>query len=231
MAPRAGGLFGGLAGGLAGGILGGLLFSSLGNAAVGPGAAGGLGFIDILLIGGGIFLIIRLFRRKKSTDEFLGGRQPSAGVPTQGGLEAGLGDISRMDGYFDEEHFMTEAVDIFFNVQSAWVRGDVEQLKSIVAPRALETLRAELDAVKGKGLVNRVEGIAIKDSAITEAWQEKGNDYITLKITASAIDYLADGAGSVVEGSSTEPVQFIEYWTFAREIGKDWKLSAIQQPA
>ncbi|MCC6502484.1 MAG: Tim44 domain-containing protein [Deltaproteobacteria bacterium] len=231
MAPRGGGLFGGLAGGLAGGIIGGLLFSSLGHAAVGPGAAGGLGLFDILLIGGGIFLIIRLFKRKKSTEDFLGGRQVSAGVPAQGGVDAGLGDISRMDGYFDEEHFMTEAIDIFFNVQAAWVRGDVEQLRSIVAPRALETLRGELDAIKSKGLVNRVEGLAIKDSAITEAWQEKGTDYITLKLKASAIDYIADASGSVVEGSSTEPVQFTEYWTFAREIGKDWKLSAIQQPS
>ena len=75
MAPRGGGLFGGLAGGLAGGIIGGLLFSSLGHAAVGPGAAGGLGLFDILLIGGGIFLIFRLFKRKKSTEDFLGGRQ------------------------------------------------------------------------------------------------------------------------------------------------------------
>lgn len=231
MAPRGAGLFGGLAGGLAGGILGGLLFSSLGHAAAGPGLAGGLGLIDILLIGAGIFLIIGFFRRKKSTESFLAGRQPSAGAAQKNGLETGLGDISRMDGYFDEEHFMTEAIDIFFNVQAAWVRGDVEQLRSIVAPRALETLRGELDAIKSKGLVNRVEGLAIKDSAITEAWQEKGTDYITLKLKASAIDYIADASGSVVEGSSTEPVQFTEYWTFAREIGKDWKLSAIQQPS
>jgi len=231
MAPRGAGLFGGLAGGLAGGILGGLLFSSLGHAATGPGAAGGLGLIDILLIGGGIFLIVRFFRRKKSTEDFLGGRKTSTGVTPQSGLEAGLGDISRMDGYFDEEHFMTEAIDIFFNVQSAWVRGDVGQISSIVAPVALETLRGQIEELRGKGLVNRVEGLAIKDSAITEAWQEKGTDYITMKLKASALDYIVDGAGRVVEGSNTEPVVFTEYWTFAREIGKDWKLSAIQQPS
>jgi len=241
MAPRGGGFFGGglfagLAGGLAGGILGGLLFSSLGHAAVGPGAAGGLGLLDILLIGGGIFLLISFFRRrKKSTDDFLGGRKAGASVPVAGGLpgsmEEGLGDIRRMDGYFDEEHFMTEAVDIFFNVQAAWVRGDVDQLKAIIAPKALETLRGELEELKKKGLINRVEGISLKDSAITEAWQEKGTDYITLKLTASAVDYITDGSGKVVEGSSTEAATFTEFWTFAREIGKDWKLSAIQQPS
>jgi predicted lipid-binding transport protein (Tim44 family) len=230
MAPRGAGLFGGLAGGLAGGILGGLLFSSLGHAAVGPGTAGGLGFLDILLIGAGIFLIIRFFRRKKSTEAFLGGRQV-AGAPAQGTLDAGLGDISRMDGYFDEEQFMTEAVDIFFNVQSAWVRGEVDQLKEIVAPKALETLRAELAALKEKGLVNRVEGLAIRDTAMTEAWQEKGTDYITMKLTASAVDYIADASGKVIEGSSADAAEFTEFWTFAREIGKGWKLSAIQQPS
>lgn len=237
MAPRGGGFFGGglfagLAGGLAGGILGGLLFSSLGHAAVGPGAGGGLGFLDIILIGVGIFLLISFFKRKKkSTDDFLGGRKAASAVPVPGGLDEGLGDIRRMDGYFDEEHFMTEAVDIFFNVQAAWVRGDVDQLRAVIAPKALETLRGELEELKKNGLVNRVDGISIKDSAITEAWQEKGTDYITLKLTASAIDYITDGSGKVVEGSSTEASIFTEYWTFAREIGKDWKLSAIQQPS
>ena len=235
MAPR-GGLFGGLAGGLAGGMLGGLLFSSLGHAAVGPGAGGGLGFLDILLIGGGIFLLVSFFRRKKkSTDDFLGGRKAAGSVPVPGGMpgsmEEGLGDIRRMDGYFDEENFMSEAIDIFFNVQAAWGRGDVEQLKAVMAPKALETLRGEIEELKNKGLINRVEGISLKDSAITEAWQEKGTDYITLKLTASAVDYITDGSGKVVEGSSTEAAEFTEYWTFAREIGKDWKLSAIQQPS
>lgn len=241
MAPRGGGLFGGLAGGLAGGILGGLLFSSLGHAAMGPGAAGGLGILDILLIGVGIFLIIRFFKRKKESlsgigqqpaDDFLGGRQArSVPQPAPDDMSTGLGDIRRMDGYFDEEHFMTEAIDIFFNVQAAWVRGDADRLGSIVAPQAIETLRNELQSLKSRGLVNRVEGLAIKDSVMTEAWQEKGTDYITLKLTASALDYLVDGSGNIVEGSSKDPVVFTEYWTFAREIGKDWKLSAIQQPS
>jgi predicted lipid-binding transport protein (Tim44 family) len=238
MAPRSGmfggGLFSGLAGGLAGGILGGLLFSSLGHAAVGPGAGGGLGFLDIILIGVGIFLLINFFKKRKkstSTDDFLGGRKAGSAVPVAGGLDEGLGDIRRMDGYFDEEHFMTEAIDIFFNVQAAWVRGDVNQLRAVIAPKALETLSGELEELKKKGLVNRVEGISLKDSAITEAWQEKGTDYITLKLTASAVDYITDGSGTVVEGSSTEASTFTEYWTFAREIGKDWKLSAIQQPS
>lgn len=231
-APRGGGLFGGLAGGLAGGILGGLLFSSLGHAAVGPGAAGGLGILDILLIGAGIFLIVSFFRRKKATSDFLGGRQVrSSAVPAPDDRETGLGDIRRMDVHFDEEQFMSEAIDIFFNVQSAWVRGDASRMGSIVAPQALETLRNEMEGIRSRGLVNRVEGVSVKDSAITEAWQEKGTDYITLKITASAMDYLVDGAGKVVEGSDTEPVQFTEYWTFAREIGKEWRLSAIQQPS
>lgn len=242
MAPRGGGLLGGLAGGLAGGILGGLLFSSLGHAAVGPGMGGGIGILDILLIGVGIFLIVKIFRRKKAADEFIGGRQRStdeflggrqvrsAASNAPDDMETGLGDIRRMDSYFDEEHFMTEAVDIFFNVQAAWVRGEADRLGSIVAPKALETLRNELASLKTRGLVNRVEGISIKDAAITEAWQEKGTDYITLKLKASAIDYLVDGSGNVIEGSNKEAVEFTEYWTFAREIGKDWKLSAIQQP-
>lgn len=231
MAPRSG-LFGGLAAGLAGGVIGSLLFSSLGNAAVGPGA-GGIGMLDILLIGGAIFLVMRFFRRRPQQNDFLGGRQAAGGVRSgdPDGLDAGLGDIRRMDAVFDEEHFMAEAIDIFFTVQAAWVRGDADRLSPVVAPQALETLRAEMDRIRSRGLFNRVEGLAIKDTAITEAWQERGTDCITLKITASAVDCLVNASGETVEGSSSEAIQFTEYWTFAREIGKDWRLSAIQQPS
>jgi predicted lipid-binding transport protein (Tim44 family) len=66
---------------------------------------------------------------------------------------------------------------------------------------------------------------------IAEAWQEKGQDYITSRIYANLLDYTTDDAsGAVVEGSRTVPVKFEEYWTLTRPVGDNpWRLSAINQ--
>ena len=81
--------------------------------------------------------------------------------------------------------------------------------------------------------INRLENIAVRQAALTEGWQEKGQDFVTVYFLASLVDYTTDESGAqVLDGSRTEPVKFEEYWTFARPVGPNpWKLSAIQQPA
>ena len=54
---------------------------------------------------------------------------------------------------------------------------------------------------------------------------------MTVAFVASVLDYTTDEAGTVIDGSRTEPVRFEEYWTFVRPVGPHaWRLSAIQQP-
>jgi predicted lipid-binding transport protein (Tim44 family) len=67
---------------------------------------------------------------------------------------------------------------------------------------------------------------------ISEAWQESGQDFVTVRFHANLLDYTVDEAsGQVVSGNRTEPVKFEEYWTLTRPVGNNaWKLSAIQQP-
>ena len=75
--------------------------------------------------------------------------------------------------------------------------------------------------------------IAVRSVDPTEAWQESGRDYITVRFYANLLDYTVDEkSGEVVSGSKTDPVKFEEYWTFTRAVGNNpWQLSAIQQPA
>ena len=76
-----------------------------------------------------------------------------------------------------------------------------------------------------------VENIAVRSTDVTEAWQEAGHDYVTVRFLASLLDFTTDDSGSqVLEGSRTEPVKFEEYWTFVRPVGPNaFRLSAIQQ--
>ena len=66
---------------------------------------------------------------------------------------------------------------------------------------------------------------------VTEAWQESGQDFVTVHFLASLLDYTVDErSGQVVEGNRSEPVKFEEFWTFLRPVGPNpWRLTAIQQ--
>src|SRR5258705_12937936 len=70
---------GGLMGGLAGFALGGLLGSMLFGHGMGGGFGGGFGLLEMLLIGGGIFLLVRLVRNRQP--QFLPSSRPGVGEP------------------------------------------------------------------------------------------------------------------------------------------------------
>jgi predicted lipid-binding transport protein (Tim44 family) len=94
-------------------------------------------------------------------------------------------------------------------------------------------LQSDCENLKAAKQINHLENIAVRSVDITEAWQESGEDYITVRVYANLLDYTVDEAtGQVLTGSKTDPVKFEEYWTFTRPVGANpWKLSAIQQPA
>jgi predicted lipid-binding transport protein (Tim44 family) len=95
------------------------------------------------------------------------------------------------------------------------------------------TLQAQCDQLRAQRRINRLENIAVRSVEVTEAWQESGQDFVTVRFLASLLDFTTDESGSrVIEGSRTEPVKFEEYWTFTRPVGPGaWRLTAIQQPA
>jgi predicted lipid-binding transport protein (Tim44 family) len=248
-APQRPGWGGGLMGGLAGFALGGLLGSMLFGHGMGGGFGGGLGLLEMLLIGGGIFLLVRMFRNRQP--QFAPSSGPGVGEPTWQGqsqayepaptapmagtapddLGRGVAAIRQMDGSFDPARFGEEASDVFFKVQAAWSTRDMRGAGAVVTPEMTDILQKDGDRLRAQGRVNRLENIAVRSVTLTEAWQEGGQDYITVRFLASLLDYTVEEAsGQVVEGSRSEPVKFEEYWTFARPVGRNpWRLSAIQQ--
>jgi predicted lipid-binding transport protein (Tim44 family) len=94
-----------------------------------------------------------------------------------------------------------------------------------------ELLQRDCDRLRAAGKINRLENIAVRAAEVTEAWQEGGQDYVTVHFLASLLDYTTDESGArVLDGSRTEPVKFEEYWTFTRPVGPNpIRLSAIQQ--
>jgi len=246
----AGGFLRGLAGGVVGGLLGGMLFRSLGFAGgPGEGFGSGFGMMDLLLLAGIAYLIFWFVKRKRVAQELPAGAYASgmsadaygsgattatldAATPSwQQGLQVGLGHIRQMDPGFDEGAFREMCTDRFFQIQAAWMRRDAEKLRPLLTEEMHAAFAKHIEAAKSKGQINKLENITVRSVEPTEAWQEQGQDYITVRLLANLLDYTVDDTtGKVVAGSDSEPVKFEEFWTWVRPVGRsEWRLSAINQ--
>ena len=236
--PGWGGMLGGL---VLGGLLGGLLFGHAGG--------GGIGLLEIVIIGGLAWFAFSYMRRQQaaapsgyatpggygsapaSRYEGAGGTGTMEAPAGPSDLERGLGHIRQMDPGFDPRAFAETAADVFFKVQGAWTARSMAGVSSLLTPEMATVLQRDCDRLRAERKVNRLENIAVREALVTEAWQESGQDFVTVHFLASLLDYTTDESGAqVVEGSRTEPVKFEEYWTFARPVGPSaFRLSAIQQ--
>jgi predicted lipid-binding transport protein (Tim44 family) len=236
-----GGLMGGLAGFALGGLLGSMLFGGMGG-----GFGGGIGLLELLLIGGAVFLVFRMLRGRADARQepaYAGaGAYGSAdrGWSSGGGavmeapsgesdLDRGVGHIRSMDATFDPAGFADWAKGTFADVQAGIARRDLSAVQDRLTPQEFGRLQAQCDQLRGARRTNRIERVQIGRAEVTEAWQESGQDWVTVYFAVSLVDYTVDDStGAVVEGVTT-PVDIQEYWTFARPVGpKPWRLSAIQ---
>jgi predicted lipid-binding transport protein (Tim44 family) len=238
-----------LGGFLLGGFLGSLLFGGLG------GFAGGIGLMDILVMGGLALLVISFLRRRVPEPvpaSAYGGTvltpaevRPAGGPDVAGravpgspsapdeDLARGVEHIRAMDPDFDPARFLDVAKDLFLRLQIGWSGGDLAAMRAHLTDEMAGALEGDLARLRERRRRNRVEQGRVESIALTEAWQEYGRDLVTLEIRASALDWVVDETtGQAVQGSPNTPTRFVEYWTLVRPVGPNpWKLGAIQQPS
>lgn len=235
---------GGLAGFALGGLIGSMLFGGMGG-----GFGGGFGLMELLLIGGGLYLLYRFMKTRRAQPQpayataggygggyapaeptyASGGMATAAPVETPSELDRGLAHIRQMDAAFDPDTLARTARSLFTDVQRAVSARDMSGVSARLMPRLYTELTAQCDRLRTSRQTNRVEQLDIRRAEVTEAWQESGQDYVTVYLTGSLVDYTVDDAsGAVVEGNRAAQ-DFQEFWTFARPVGPNtWKLSAIQ---
>ncbi|NRG17612.1 Tim44 domain-containing protein [Rhizobiales bacterium] len=248
--PRRG-LFGG---GFFGSMMGGLLLGGLIGMLLGHGIGGFAGMLGLLLqlaiIGG----IIMFFMRRRQPEpqpayapaglassrlsQFSGQRENggSSGfkVPDIGGTPASSAASSTPFSEGDEIGITPEDLDTFekllTDIQEAFGREDYTTLRGLSTTEAFGFLAEDLGKAASAGLVNEVRDIKLLQGDLSEAWREGAQDYATVAMRYTSIDVTRDRATNrVVEGDPDTPSEVTELWTFVRENGGNWRLSAIQQ--
>jgi predicted lipid-binding transport protein (Tim44 family) len=239
----------GIGGGIVGGLLGGMLFRSLGFAGAGTGEGGGFGMGDlvlILLILGIIYYVVKRFRSRNTMQMSAAGAgsypspipsyepvsaPPTPDLITEGSKVEGLRHIREMDPSFDEKAFKDLAQDIFFKIQGAWTKRDLSGVRNLLSREMFDIFQQDVNKLLAEKQLNRLENISVREVAIVEAAQDRGEEFVTVKFYANLLDYNVDDKnGQVIFGSNSDPVKFLEYWTFSRNVGeKNWALAGITQ--
>jgi predicted lipid-binding transport protein (Tim44 family) len=224
--------------GVAGGLLGAGLFGLLSGAGFG-GIAGFLGLLfQVALIGGLIWLALRLFRRRSEPQLASAGGplsreayQPQPAAPAMGGLGGGAAAASaakpvefELQGadYGTFERLLTE-------VQAAISDENIARLRQITTPEISGALEEEFADNARKGLIEKAAEVKLLQGDLAESWREDGYEYATVAMRFSLLTAMVErNGGKVVEGHATIPREVTEHWTFVRSRGGEWKVAAIQ---
>jgi predicted lipid-binding transport protein (Tim44 family) len=235
--------FSGMAGGLMGGLLGGMLFRGLGMADSGAEGSGfGFGdFLLIMIILSIIYFVYKRFRSRNAMQMSTAGAgaysydqvsaPPALSAGTEDAKPEGLRYIREMDPSFNEKAFKDLSEDIFFKIQGAWTKRDLSNVRGLLSREMFDVFQRDVNRMLAEKQSNRLENIAVREVEIIEAGQDRGEEFVTARFYANLLDYTSDDkTGQIISGSSSDPVKFVEYWTFSRNVGeKNWVLAGIKQ--
>ncbi|KAB1071054.1 TIM44-like domain-containing protein [Methylobacterium planeticum] len=239
-----------------GGFMAGLLGAGLLGALIGGGFFGGLGgiasFLGLILQVGLLVLIVtfavRWFRRRQGQGQPAGAGAPyartgldngpagsNAAMGSAGPAGSGLGG---MMGGAAQRPVQQRQIQIGPNdfqsferllgeIQDAYSHEDKVGLRNLATPEMAGYFEEELQANAARGVVNRISNVKLLQGDLSEAWGEGSSEYATVAMRYSLNDVKLDrSTNRVIE---TEPGEATELWTFVRQTGRPWILSAIQQ--
>jgi predicted lipid-binding transport protein (Tim44 family) len=118
---------------------------------------------------------------------------------------------------------------LLVEMQAAYSNEDVARLRTLATPEMAAFFTEDMQQNRSRGQVNKVSDTRLLQGDLAESWREGDSEYASVAMRFSMVDkYLDINSGRLV-GGSDQPVEATEVWTFVRQRGGNWMLSAIQQ--
>ncbi len=144
---------------------------------------------------------------------------------------SGLEILRRADRQFNENEFIQGATAAFNMVLTAFAEGDQAQLKRLLSYELLQsfmqTIRDRTAAKETLEItVNEIKEVSILNIEISESVAS-----ITVHFHSVQTRIASDEHGNFMDDSDTEPREFIDIWTFERDLtlaDPNWKLTETE---
>jgi predicted lipid-binding transport protein (Tim44 family) len=217
MGGRWGGMLGGM---LMGGLIGSMLFG-------GGHAWGGPSLIDLVVIGGGLFLLFRFLRSRREASQAAGntgGYSFDSGA-SQGWGTSGIDPVTApptdepapIPADFDQADFMKGAKIMYNRLQAAWDKRDLADIRQFTSNEVYEEIRRQAQESPSPGKTE----LLLVNPRLLEVRDVDGR-----RIASVLYDVM------MREDGDERARQVREIWHFSRE-AKDakafWVLEGIQQ--
>jgi predicted lipid-binding transport protein (Tim44 family) len=220
-------------GGMFGGVLGGMLMGGLLGSMLGGGHFMGPNFLDILLIGGGIFLLMRFLRRRREAAATQGGlsadgtpytmhrsdhRAAWDNLQTGSGTATGASQAPTVPPGFDQDDFMKGAKAVYQRLQNSWDKRDLNDIRTFTSPEVYSFIEEQY---KNDPTPSTTEILLINGELLEV--KTTGNQ----TVATVYFDVLMRE-----DSSSQDTEQVREVWHFSKyenKSGDNWVLEGIQQ--
>jgi predicted lipid-binding transport protein (Tim44 family) len=146
-----------------------------------------------------------------------------------GGMGFGLGSGSSTTPIQIEPADYEAFERLLVQMQAAYSNEDLNTLRTLATPEMVAFFSEDMQENRGRNQVNKVSDTKLLQGDLAEAWREGDRDYASVAMRFSMIDRFVDASSGRLVGGSDQPVEATEVWTFARQRGGNWMLSAIQQ--
>ena len=148
-----------------------------------------------------------------------------AGTPAAKALAA----MKAAEPTFSVSEFLGGARGAYEMIVMAYERGEIDSIKSFLAPEVYETFESAVAAREEQGLTVESNFIGISDLALQDASFIDGEGEVMVRFVAELNTVVRNKLGEVVEGSPTAIKRQRDTWTFARQMGSNdpnWLLVA-----
>ncbi len=144
---------------------------------------------------------------------------------------SGLEALRRADRQFNEKEFVQGATVAFEMILTAFADGDQAQLKRLLSYDLLQSFMQTIhDRTAAKEsleiTVNDIREVSILNVELVDSVAS-----ITVHFHTTQTRIARDEQGDVMEDSDTEPQEFIDIWTFERDLtlsDPNWKLAETE---
>ena len=152
-------------------------------------------------------------------------------VPAESPLAEKLVEIKNIDPDFLLTEFLTGARSAYEMILMAFERGEMESIRSLLAPDVAETFDEVIAARNAQGLTIEAEFVGIRELKLNDVIFDKSTDTadISVAFTAELISVVKNADGDIVEGDAKEIKRQKDIWTFSKDMGLEdpnWQLVA-----
>jgi predicted lipid-binding transport protein (Tim44 family) len=140
-----------------------------------------------------------------------------------------LAGMKAAEPSFSVSEFLGGARGAYEMIVMAFEKGEVESIRSFLAPDVYETFADAVAAREEQGLTIESNFIGIRELSLHDASFENGEGEVAVRFVGELTSVVRNKLGEVIEGSPTEVKRQRDVWTFSRQMGSsdpNWLLVA-----